>query len=97
MNDQEYLKLWRKAVDAFLIEPDLHSAGLCYGLCRASETPNAPKTDFYEWVGNFLENVTFPHSYISAPGLLSYIRMTIVLIMAELDDDTIIYIRDIKS
>ena len=97
MNDQKYLKLWREAVDRFLLEPDLHHAGLCYGLYRASEISHVSFPDFYEWMDNFLEHPTFPHTYISAPGLLSYIRMTIVLLMAELDDETIIYIRDIKS
>ena len=93
MNDQEYLKLWREAVAAFLLAPKIHKAGLCYGLTRAGQDRSSE--DFYEWLYSFIGY--HRSGYIGHPGVLSPLRQTVVLLMAELDDETILYIRDNKS
>ena len=87
MNDKCYVTTFRRAVNILLAagEAGLHGCGLCYGLSRCGFEGS------YFWMANFLPNSV---GYLPAEGVMTDLRMNILLILAELDDETILFFRD---
>lgn len=89
MNDKCYVTTFREAVEQLLVagEAGLHNHGLCFGLCRCGFG------DSYFWMAHFLSG-ELSGGHLPSIGVMTDLRMNILLILAELDDETILFFRD---
>lgn len=90
MTNKEYIRRFRAAVAEFMTDPEgyMGHAGLCYGLSEASEVTG--ELYFYTFIAKFVGS----HERIGERGVFNITRLTVVLLLANLDDDTIIFIKN---
>lgn len=93
MTDKEYVRRFRAAVAEFMTDPEgyMRHAGLCYGLTEASEA-NGDKDSVYFY--GFIAKFVGATESIGERGVFNITRLAVVLLLANLDDDTIIFINN---
>ena len=85
MPNEEYIKQFRTAVADLLATGELGTCGLCYSLCERG----------FEYAYSFMAAAYLGD--FGRLGVWTSTRVIALLLLAELDDDTLIYIKERAS